>query len=180
MEVILSKYEYTGQIQAEIEHMVRLAIPLPRVLLTRATLGEDLGGIDVHYMINGRCPLQIRTRFNRPAYAADIDVTFRSTEPSMMAAGTYAPLALFIWVRGQYARAGKLIDTATLYDYYPLEDPDKFTRESNNDGTSWLAVTIPELVKARALLRQGDEREWAAARLGGNQRVLDIIKRYSG
>ena len=56
-----------------------------------------IGGVDAVYFINHRCKLQIRVRRDRPHYAADEDIAFRTTEPAMIAAVTYSPLAFFLW-----------------------------------------------------------------------------------
>ena len=167
-----SRYEYSASVQAEIEHMVRRAIPAP-VRLRKATLAEDFGGTDIHYMLNATCALQVRCRFNRPIWAADKDVTLRTTEPPMIAARTYAPLILFLWFREGYAKAGKLVDTYQMAGKLDLERPST----PNGDGSSFIVITIGELVESSSLLRQGDDHDWAAACLGGNQRTLRILNR---
>jgi len=154
--------------------MARLAMP-HGTRLEFADLKSDLGGIDATLLCNYRCPLQVRTRMNRPIYAADVDVTFRSTEPAMMKAVTYAPLALFLWFRAGWAEAGKLVDVYRMYEHLtpPLAERE---RRPNRDGTSYMLVRIGELHDAQALLRQGGRDNWAAAHLGGDiatQRILD-------
>jgi hypothetical protein len=169
----MTKYGYDEPTRREIEHMIRLAIPAP-IRLKQADLPDDFGGVDLHYTVNGTCGIQTRSRFNRPIWAADSDVTLRTTEPRMIAKGTYAPLAIFIWFRDGYAKAGKLVD---VYRMAERAEPPLHERESipNGDGTRFIVVTIPELVAAGALLRQGDHHEWAAACLGGNERTRRII-----
>jgi hypothetical protein len=171
----VTTYAYSEAVQREVERAIRDAIP-GRVRLERASLGDDLGGVDLHYRINGACDLQVRCRFDRPAYAADCDVTFRDTEPRMIANRTYAPLMLFLWFRGDYYEAGKLVDVYRMHDR--LEPPlaDRSFRENSNGDHAWCAVTISELHDAGALLRQGGRDGWAAACLQGNERVHRIIE----
>jgi hypothetical protein len=168
-----SKYGYDEATRREIEHMIRLAIPAP-IRLKTADLPADFGGVDLRYTVNGTCDLQVRSRFNRPIWAADSDVTLRTTEPPMIARGTYAPMMLFTWFRDGYAKAGKLVD---VYRMAERVDPPLHERQAipNGDGTGFIVVTIPELVSAGALLRQGDHHEWAAACLGANERTRRII-----
>jgi hypothetical protein len=175
--VTTSRYQYADGIAEEVRHAVRRAIGVNGARIQSATLSEDFGGVDLHYMINQRCPIQVRSRFNRPVYAADRDVTFRGTEPSMMGRGTYAPLMLFLWFRGGRIVAGKLVDVYRLHQNAspPLvERP----RTSNGDGTSWLSVTVSELHATEALLRLGDADGWTAARLGGNRDTQRIIEAW--
>jgi hypothetical protein len=169
----VSRYGYSPATRAEIERAVRDAIP-GRLRLTQASLQEDYGGVDLHYTLNGSCPLQVRCRFDRPAYAPDVDVTFRSTEPPMIEARTYAPLMLFLWFRNGHYVAGKLID---VYRMAERADPplDARPKRPNSDGTRWLAVGVGELHDARALLRQGDRDGWATACLGGAERLNRIV-----
>ena len=75
-----SRYEYSAHEWKEIERAARLAFPKGTVL-QRAPIEDDFGGIDAVYRVNHRCELQIRVRHDRPAYAADKDVAFRTTEP---------------------------------------------------------------------------------------------------
>lgn len=169
----MSRYDYSPQVQAEIEHMAKLAIP-GRVRLTKASLPQDFGGIDVVYQVNGKCPLQIRVRFNRPYFAADSDVSYRTTEPAMILADTYAPLHLFVWVRDGWAVAGKLVDVYRMADRIHPALADRPVIP-NGDGTGFHVVEIAELVKVGALLRQGDRDEWAAAVIGGNERTQRLV-----
>jgi hypothetical protein len=171
---LVNKYGYTEQEWAEIEHMARLAIP-GRAVLQRATLPEDFGGVDIHFKVDYHCDLQIRLRKNRPAYAADRDVTFRDTEWRPIQQGTYAPLMLFIWLTKGFAVAGKLIDIYRMDEEITPPLRERESTPNSGDETGWVAVEIVELVRARALLRQGDRNEWAAAALGGNERTRRII-----
>ena len=166
-------FQYDPDEWREIEHATRLAMP-HGTILQKATLNADFGGIDATMMCNYRCPLQIRTRKNRPRQAPDIDVTFRSTEPRMMAKHTYAPLMLFLWMWDGYVEAGKLVDVYRMYDHVrpPLEQRERI---GNGDGTSFLCVTIGELHDAGALLRQGGRDNWAAAHLGGDMATQRIL-----
>lgn len=171
-----SRYEYSAHVWGEIERTARLAFPSGTVL-QRASHAEDLGGVDAVYRVNHRCELQIRVRHNRPAYAADEDVAFRTTEPAMIADGTYAPLAFFLWMVDGYVQAGKLID---VYRMAEKIDPPLPAREpkAGPDGGQFYLVTIDELHKCRALLMQGGRDKWAAARLGGERDVLRLLTRH--
>jgi hypothetical protein len=173
-----TRYDYDPQTWAEIEHMARKALP-SGVRLKRAALEQDFAGVDCDYVVSDRCPLALRVRFDRPIYAADSDVTFRATEPAKMAAGTYAPLILFVWVNRGFAKAGKLVD---VYRLHLRADPplDVRATEANGDGTSWLAVGIEELFATGALLRHGDRDGWAASCVGGNDRTRRIIEQHGG
>jgi Zn-dependent peptidase ImmA (M78 family) len=170
-----SRYEYSAREWAEIERAARLAFPSGTVL-HRASLAEDLGGVDAVYRVNHRCDLQIRVRHNRPAYAADKDVAFRATEPAMIADGTYAPLAFFLWMVNGYIEAGKLID---VYRMAEQIDPPLGSREPKAGpyGQFYL-VTIAELHDCGALLMMGGRGQWAPARLGGARDVLRLLTRH--
>jgi hypothetical protein len=170
------RYDYSDHELREIELMTRKAIPLPRVVLKKSTLEADFGGVDATYTVNGKCAIQLRCRFDRPAYAADIDVSFRETEPAMIRAGTYAPLLLVIWLRDGYAVAGKLID---VYRMAGTIDPPLERREvrPNRRGpTGYMLVDVAELHATRSLLRNGDRDGWTASRLGGNEDTLRIVE----
>jgi hypothetical protein len=173
---VTGEYTYDARTWDEVERMCRDALPGGSVLKP-ATLAEDFGGIDATYSVNHRCALQIRTRHNRPAWASDSDITFRDTEPAMIAAGTYAPLLLFCWLRGGFGVAGKLID---IYRMAERVDPPlhaRLVRRNFNGNHGFLTVTIAELHTAGALLRQGDRDSWATATLGGQQRLERILNR---
>ena len=172
----MSGYDYSEQVLREVERMARLALPNGTVL-KRATLEEDFGGVDGQLIANYHCPIQFRCRFNRPAYAADSDVTFRETEPAMMAASTYAPLALFLWFRDGYAEAGKLVDVYRMNG--EIEPPFLFreVHPNRDGGRGFYVVTIAELHTTRALLMQGGRDRWAPARLGGERDTVAILRK---
>jgi hypothetical protein len=177
MTTTTSRYDYDQRVWAEIEHMLRMALPT-NSRLERAPLEDDFGGVDAVYLIDQRTPVALRVRYDRPAYAADIDVTFRTTEPRKMEQHTYAPLILFIWIKDGFAKAGKLVDVYRLYHSIepPLEDREP---HDNHDGTFWIAVMIEELVATRSLLGQGGRDKWAPAALAGDERTKRIIKNWS-
>ena len=119
----------------------------------------------------------LRVRYDRPSYAADADITFRSTEPAKITAGTYAPLMLFVWLTRGYAVAGKLVDVYGLDERLADSLADR-PLIPNRDGTKWFPVPIEEVVAARALLRQGDRNEWAPAVLGGTMRAKWLLDNW--
>jgi hypothetical protein len=170
-------YLYPEPIKAEIRRCLRGLIP-PDLPLKEASLAEDLTGTDVHWVVNQTMPLAVRARFNRPAYASDSDVTFRATEPAMIAAGTYAPLAVFMWFIEGKVVAAKAIDVYRMHEKLvpPLQDRFMY---SNGDGTAFCAITIAELHTARALLRQYDGQVWATAILGGEQQLNRILAHHA-
>jgi hypothetical protein len=171
-----SPYSYPPHIERQIGYVGSLAIGLPGITFSKATMAQDFGGIDAHYILDQRCPFQVRCRWDRPCYAPDVDVTFRLTEPPMIEAGTYAPLMLFLWFRDDVVEHGELID---VYRMYPELDPPLAARPptQNRHGTrsSWVTVTNVELFKAQALLRVGDDHQWAPVLNGGDKRVREII-----
>ena len=147
--------------------------------ITRAAIAEDVRGIDYHYVVNDSCPVAVRVRYDRPVGSADVDITFRSTEPAMMRANTYAPLALFLWlVKGEFVK-GRLVD---VYRLFERADPPLTKRPlcGNGDGTRFLAVTIDELrhKDMEANLRTGTLQAWIAECLGGDQRTRRILRTY--
>jgi len=172
----MSRYDYEDNVRREIERMIALAIP-PPITLRPATRQQDYGGIDVLYnvAISGTTHLQVRARLDRPDYAPDEDVTFRTTEPDMISARTYAPLMLFCWLRNGVAIHGKLVD---IYKMDALLDPPLWKRHTtgNGDGTAFMAVRIEELFAAEALLRLGSPRGFADAWHGAARRLRDIMK----
>jgi len=173
----LSRFQYSAQEWAEIEGMLRKALP-PRTRLRRPTAGEDYGGIDGHWAMAGRCPVAIRIRRNRPGYAPFRDITFRDTEPARIAAGTYAPLELVLWFERGLAIAGKLID---VYPLAERADPPLHARpvRRNRDGTGFLIVEDYELVRAHALLFQGDRDGFSPADLHSRQRIDTVIAAWA-
>lgn len=169
------KYAYDEHVWAELGRMARLALPHGSIL-KRATLPEDFGGVDAHYIVNHCCGMQVRCRYDRPANAPDLDVTWRVTEPAMIDAGTYAPLALFLWFKNRYAEAGKLID---VYRMAEKIEPPLGERPINGSRKTGLfhTVTVPELHEAGALLMLGGRDRWAPARLGGERDTIRILER---
>ena len=169
----MTTYMYETWQAEEIQRVVRamLAVHIP---LKRAALHEDYGGVDVHYVINHQVGLQVRSRRNRPAYAADIDITFRTTEAPMMAKGTYAPLAVFFWFQDHHIVAGRLVDVYRMHDRLT---PSLIGRPvcENGDGTGFQVVTMAELQGASALLKIYDGNVWAVATLGGDARLYRIV-----
>jgi hypothetical protein len=170
------RFGYDDHTWREIERMARLALPHGSIL-KKAPLPEDLGGIDAHYVVNHRCPLQLRTRFDQPHYSPDKDVTWRVTEPKMIDAGTYAPLALFLWFKDGYAEAGKLID---VYRMAANIDPPLGERPINGSRRNGLfhTVDVPELHATGALLMLGGRDRWAPARLGGERDTVRILEKW--
>jgi Zn-dependent peptidase ImmA (M78 family) len=169
-----ARYDYSSHEWAEIERIARLAFPSGTVL-KRVTLEQDFGGVDAVYRLNHRCLLQIRVRHNRPAYAADSDIAFRTTEPAMIAARTYAPIAFFLWMVNGYVEAGKIVD---VYRMAAGIDPPLAEREPVGPDRSFHIVTIAELHACGALLMQGGRDKWAPARLGGERDLLRHLTRH--
>ena len=169
-------YQYDARITDAIQRCTRELFP-PGTPLRRASLPEDYRGTDFHYTVDHRVPLQVRARFNRPAYAADSDITFRTTEPRMMAAHQYAPLALFCWFKDDHIVAAKLIDIYRMVDALaPGVAARPPTR--NADGTGFHVVEMIELIAIGAVLRFFDGHHWATQMLGGEMRMYRIIKHW--
>ena len=169
-------YHYEPWVYEEILRVSR-GLFRPGIPLKQVSRQADLGGIDAEYCVNHSCPLALRARFNRPPGAADCDITFRTTEPSMMAGGTYAPLALFVWFVEHHIVAAKLVDIERMY--LRLNPPfSQRPATSNGDGTGFYCVDITELHAARALLRLYDGQVWATAILGGELRLDQILAKY--
>ena len=172
----MSRYEYTPEEKAEIERVIRKGFP-PATPLRRVSLADDFGGIDAEYVVNQVCPIALRVRRNRPAYAADSDITFRHTEPGKIGRGTYAPLAIFLWINGLHAVAGWMVDVYGMEEQ--LRPPlSKRGCTDNGDGTGFLVVGIDELHNAHALLRRWDGDTWSTQCLGGAVRVQQILMGY--
>lgn len=171
----MTEFDYGDAEWQEIRRTIRAALPAVQHL-TKADLESDFKGIDGSVICNYRCPLALRLRRDRPWYASDADITFRSTERSKIAGGTYAPLALFMWMNGGRIVAGKLVDVYRMQEH--LDPPLKERSvQSNGDGTGFVAVEIWELVKTGALLRQGGASGWAAACTGGDMRTSHILEK---
>lgn len=169
----MTNYLYEPWQAEEIQRVVRAMLAV-HITLKRAPLQEDFGGVDVHYIVNHNVGLQIRSRFNRPAYAADIDITFRVTEAPMMDAAKYAPLAAFFWFQDHHIVAGRLVDIYRMRDRIT---PPLISRVPcrNGDGTAFHVVTMAELHEAGALLKIYDGNVWATATLGGDARLYRIL-----
>jgi hypothetical protein len=170
-------YEYADWVVREVERAIRDAIPLPRISLKKASLEDDFGGVDFRYTVNQSCDVQVRCRFNRPAYAADTDVTFRHTEPAMIEARTYAPLMMFLWLRDQRAVAGRLVDVYRMAaNIAPSLAQRQWIQNRRGTRTYFTTVDMAELHASKALLRIGDDDHWVAARLNGNTDTLRILE----
>ena len=170
----IGRYEYADGTWREIELLLALALP-PSSRLVRSEKQEDYAGTDGVYYVGASVPVAVRVRYNRPPYAPDVDVTYRITEPAKIAAGTYAPLLLFAWINDGVAAHGKLVDVYRWYN--ATRDANRVTT-SNGDRTAWFPVPIEELYATRALLRQGNRREWGEAWYGATDRVADIVATY--
>ena len=172
----MAKYQYEPWVYEEIGRCIR-GLFTSGISLRRATLTEDFGGVDVHYVVDHNTPLALRCRFNRPAGSADCDITFRETEPPMIKARTYAPLAVFFWFVEHHIVAGKCIDIYQMADKLepPLED--RAVCPNRDSGPGFYSVPISELHQARALLKLFDGTVWATAVLGGEQRMTRILAR---
>lgn len=172
-----SKYEYDDPMKQEIARCLRGLFP-PGIHLRPATKHEDFGGVDVRWIVAHDVPLQLRVRKDRPAYASDIDITFRHTEPAMIAARTYAPLAVFMWtVRGQI-KAAKLVDVYHLAAHLDPPLRDRQIQLNWDEESGFLSITIAELHQAGALLRIYDGTVWATACLGGEARLNRILEEW--
>jgi hypothetical protein len=173
----MSKYGYDHAVLAELDRVIRAAIP-QLDFIRQGTLQEDYGGIDVYYTINADCPLQLRVRYNRPANAADEDITLRETEPPMIQRRSYAPLLLVVWLEQGNATFGKLID---VYRMSAFAMPRLWDRPiARTPNGNFLAVPIHELVHRRSLLRLGDQFAWAQACHDGNKRTQEIMRDWNG
>lgn len=172
----MTKYEYEDFVYAELARVLKGLFP-PRTPLQRASRERDLAGIDAEYLVNDCCPLALRVRFNRPAWAADADITFRTTEPRMIADQTYADLAVFAWFTGHQCVAAKLIDVYRMAERLepPLTERPPF---QNRDGTRFVFVEIAELHQTHSLLRLYDGHVWATAMLGGEVRLNQILAKH--
>ena len=172
-------YRYSRSREAVIREQVSLALQSMFHLAATDT-ATDWQGQDYLYMVNRTCPLQLRCRDNRPVAAPDIDVTFRHTEPAMMAAGTYAPLALFLWFQSGVCVAGRLIDPYKLPSLaaYPITwNKPEWPGDTRRRG--FVSVPMAELQACRALLRRGDGRNYQNEFLGALEATRRILDRWS-
>jgi len=172
----MSKYEYPPHIEAQVSRMVR-AFFSRGTRIERTAREADLAGVDYVYRVNQRCPLGVRCRFDRPIYASRTDVTWRSTEPRKMRAGTYAPLALFFWFQKEILVTGRGLD---VYRMQARIDWTPRAVHPNGDGTGWIEVTIPELREWGALLRSCDRDHWIteAEAIDADRRIATILAHW--
>jgi len=171
-------YAYAEAVQIEVEDLLRGALGPGMAFARRATLEDDYHGVDLWYVTSREVPIQIRMRYDRPQFAIDDDVSFRTTEPRMIAERTYAPLMAFGWLRRGRFVAGKLID---IYTMAAGIDPPLASRDVtvNNDGRSgFRTVSIEELFIAKALLRVGDRSGWANALSDSDERLQRVMAKY--
>jgi len=172
----MANYEYDPWVIEELNRVLRGMFSTPGISLKRTSLREDLAGADLRYVVNNNCPLAIRLRFDRPAGAADTDITFRTTEPSMIIRGTYAPLGITCWFVKHHIVAAKLVDIYRMADRIRPSLEDRECTVNFDETTAFVCVGIDELHKAGALLRIYDGNVWATAVLGGEKRMNDILK----
>lgn len=172
----MTNYEYEAEEYAEIARVMRGALTVSDSL-KRVTLQDDFGGVDVQFVINQHVPVALRIRRDRPAYAADIDVTFRHTEPFKIQARTYAPLAFFGWFHHHRIVAAKIVDVYRMDKAIVPRLQDRPVID-NGDGTGFVCVEIAELHTAKALLRLYDGNHWTTQILAGEIRLRQIISRY--
>lgn len=169
----MNYYDYSPDVIEQINRTLRDALPSGTVI--KAPLQADYGGVDYTFTANHRVPVAVRCRFDRPHNAQDKDVTFRSTEPAMIRAGTYAPLELFAWFKQHRLIAGRVVDVYRMATHInpPLGERPVI---SNGDGTGFIVVTMGALHDADALLRIGDPQGgWATACIGGMRRIEHIF-----
>ena len=170
-------YNYPPWVYPEIEKNLRIAMP-GGLRITRATRAQDVRGVDLIYQA-ASAAIQVRCRFDRPIDAPWIDITFRTTEPRMMAARTYAPLALFLWCDSklQVVMIGFLVDIYRMVERMPhLTQIDEEQIISNGDGTEFFCVPTEQLIRHRAILRNGGRRGWATLAIDGDRRLETILE----
>jgi len=167
-------YEDRPWVIPAIEHAMRGAFDSV-ISLRRSTRDEDLGGVDAHYVVNQQTKLQIRVRFNQLHGAWHNDVTIRTTEPSMIDAGTYAPLMFVFWCYDKDQR----VHAAWLLDIYQMAQHISFTERpivENRDGqTAFYPVKISELTDAKALLKFYDGTHWARFHPDSRRQLARIL-----
>jgi hypothetical protein len=169
----MSTYQYDPDIEAEFMRALRTFFP-SGTRIDKVPREADYGGVDVLYQVNYRCPVALRWRPDRPANAANVDITLRSTEPAKIAAHTYAPILIVLWTRNRLTVATRGIDVYRMADRV---SPPLATRECqpNGDGTSFLTVGIMELLACEAILRWGDRNAWVTVPLDGLARIEQIL-----
>jgi hypothetical protein len=169
----VNHYDYSPDVVEQLNRALRDALPSGTPI--KAQPEADFGGVDYIFTTRARIPIAVRCRFDRPFNAQDRDVTFRSTEPAMIAAGTYAPLELFAWFQHHRLIAGRVVDIYRMAARIrpPLQ---KRPITGNHDGTGFITVSMGELVDADALLRTGDLKGgWGTACTGGMRRIEHIL-----
>lgn len=145
--------------------------------IERTNLKSDFAGVDYVYMVNHHCPVAVRHRPDRPAFAARIDITLRDTEPAKIAAGTYAPIAIFVWTRQGLGVAGRGIDVYRMHEQVtpPLKER---IITPNGDGSGFLTVGMDELDRIDAILRIGDRDTWVSVPLDADRRIKHIVDNW--
>ena len=172
----MNRYDYSPDVIEQLARTLRYALPSGTPI--KAPLEADFGGVDYTFTASYRVPVAVRCRFDRPYNAQDRDVTFRSTEPARITAGTYAPLELFAWFQHHRLIAGRVVD---IYRMAERVRPPLSAREviGNSDGTGFIVVSMGELVDADALLRTGDPQGgWGTACTGGMRRIEHILQTW--
>jgi hypothetical protein len=167
-------YDYLMHVDAQVDRMVR-AFFAKGTRIERTGRPVDLAGADYIFCVNQHCPIAVRCRFDRPHMASQTDITWRTTEPAKIKAGTYAPIAFFFWFQQYTLVAGRGIDVYRMQSHI---DWTLYTAINNGDGTAFLPVTIPELRAWRALLRSCDREHWIteAEAMDADRRILSILK----
>jgi hypothetical protein len=174
---IVPAFHYSDDIQKKLYWCVK-SLLAPGARIKRATLQDDFGGIDGTFIANSKLPIQFRCRFNRPAYAADSDITFRHTEPDMIHARTYAPISVYCWFVDNDLKAARCVD---IYRMARQLNPTFKERVwyTNGDGTRFCTVEIGELFKYGALLKLFDGHNWATGNLSGQVRLDRIYQNFT-
>lgn len=170
----MPEHHYSDVILRELSRCIR-GLFTTGISLTLATRDEDVRGVDLHYKVDHALDLQVRCRFDRPAYASDSDVTFRDTEPAMIAAQTYAPVALFAWFSHERIVAAKLIDIYRMAAKITPPLRERIAYPNRDGGHGFHVVEIGELHNARALLKMFDGSNWNTPILGGEARLNQIL-----
>jgi hypothetical protein len=171
-------FTYDDLVMQDLEWCVKMLLG-PTTHLRRATQEQDFGGTDGLLVANHCVPIQLRARFDRPPASEDCDITFRNTEPAMIAAGTYAPLSVYAWFRAKRLMAARCVD---VYRLAACIDPPFSGRawQPNRDRVhTFCTVSFAELWDARALLKIFDGHWWATGNGDGQQRLMQIIELYS-
>lgn len=172
----MTNYEYPEWTWDELNRVIKTGLIPSGMNLKRASIEEDYGGVDASLVINQTLRVQVRCRFNRWVLAPQTDVTFRfPSEPHMIEAGTYAPVALFAWFRGRYIVAAHVVDVYHMAEHIlpPLVGRVPYY---NEDGSRFVAVRIAELYETQSWLRHWDGRVWSTPILGGERRWQSLLQ----